>query len=122
MKRMVLAGFAVVMLAGCASMTPEEKRAQEERRSHVTIVQSMSASDAMTFKDVGPVKCDVYWHNLGQDCEETCRNDLKDQAAAMGAPIVVVESRRNKKCTVGLSDEECVEMHGHAYMRRASGP
>jgi hypothetical protein len=110
--------IGILMLAGCATTSPEEKRAQEERRSHVTIISSLSASDAEQYKEVGPVKCDVYWHNLGQDCEESCRNDLKDQAAALNAPIVVVDTRQNKKCKLGLQDDACVEMHGHAYIRR----
>lgn len=37
-------------------------------------------------------------------------------AAELGGSLVVIEQRINFKCTVGLPDNDCVEMKGRAYI------
>ncbi len=97
----------VLALSGCAT-TP-----LSERGSTVTLVTALSAQDLKELRLLGNVSCKARGHTDPEVNIQSCKNDLRNQAANLGASIVVLESQQlgNSWCS------GCILMTGSAYRK-----
>jgi len=78
------------------------------------MVVPLSATEVGNYLELGQVLCSesIAISNV----DESCRNTLRNEAAALGADIIVIESRDSKKC---LDDRDgCIKMTARAYRKK----
>ena len=83
--------------------------------SKVDLVSELSPSDFERYDDIGRVTCQEF--QLIPNIEESCRNELRNRAANLGADVVLVESVEPMQCFPEASSD-CLQMSGRALRKR----
>jgi hypothetical protein len=95
-----------LLLAACSTTT------LDDRGDKVTIVDSISPTDLLTYERV----TSLYSH--GMRSIESCRNDLRNQAAKAGATVLRISSSEPANCAEDIlssGPKDCFNAHGDAY-------
>ena len=79
------------------------------------MVTALSAAEAQNYEEIGPLKCQEL--TKLPDIEESCRNQLRNDASSQGADIIVIESHDIIDCWPNKS-HDCLQMTGRAYHRK----
>lgn len=81
----------------------------------VVIVNVLTATDAERYSEIGPLSAYEQIEYSGD--EESCLNDIRNHAAAEGADILVIESKKRSPCFLN-KQQSCIEINGRAYRRK----
>jgi len=86
---------------------------------HVVVVDSISPTDLLSYDPVGGGL-----QSIGMLSVENCRNDLRNQAASMGATVLRISSIEPAYCALdGLqsgAQKNCFTAYGDAFKPKAS--
>lgn len=104
MKYLIL----VLMLSGCAVTQ------LTHGGGAVRIINSFGSQDAESYKEIGAVECTSEGIESQAKNMTSCKNELRNRAAELGADTVVLESTGagTRHCSY------CVNMSGTAYRKK----
>lgn len=114
MKKIAL--LLPLLFAGCA--TPSIQL--NEVAASVRFVEYMTPKEKAEYEEVGQVKCEEGMNGKMQSANITsCQNNLKNEAAKMGAEVVLMDKDKDWwQGSYGSGCDNCVKGKGLAFKKK----
>jgi len=91
----------VLALSSCAAVPLSPAGSQ------VKVANAITVTEVAAYRDLGPLACTT-------DAFTDCDIDLRNRAGALGATVIVIESRTPSKCYPSGNDG-CTTVYARAY-------
>lgn len=95
-----------IILTSCAAFTPAPLSPEGQR---VRVATAITVYETETYRDLGSLACT-------EGPLTDCDIDLRNRAGALGAEVIVIESRTASPCGDGTG-QSCITVFARAYRR-----